>query len=275
MRFAMGIGTVCIAAATFVSTSAYGQVVVAPRARNAQGMVIQKGGSYLGIGGLDITSDRAKALNLKEERGVEVSSVAEDGPAAKAGIKRGDVVLEYNGQPVEGIEQFQRMVRETPAGHQVKVEVWRNGAPLTLTATVEARKAVVIEIPNDWDSIGNMPMPPLPPMPSFDIPRFMTVMQSGMLGIEGEALGQEPQFAEYFGVKDGVLVKAVHRNSAAERAGIKAGDVIAKVGDMPVGSSHEITSALRNYRAKRTFNLAIVRNKKEMSLTVTLDEPAQ
>src|SRR3954447_3389409 len=99
MRISLGIGTACIAVASLASTSAFGQIVM-PRSRNAQALIVQKGGSYLGIGGVDITAERAKTLNLKEERGVEVSSVTEDGPAAKAGIKDGDVVLEYNGQPV-------------------------------------------------------------------------------------------------------------------------------------------------------------------------------
>ena len=96
--------------------------VVIPRERTAQGYMVQRAsGGYLGIGGLDISPDRAKALNLKEERGVEVSSLAEEGPAAKAGIKEGDVVLEFNGQAVEGTTQFQRLVRETPPGRQVKI----------------------------------------------------------------------------------------------------------------------------------------------------------
>jgi hypothetical protein len=93
---------------------------------------------------VDITSERAKALNLKEERGVEVTSIIEEGPSAKAGIKESDVVLEYNGQAVQGTEQFQRLVRETPPGRQVKVGVWRNGAAQTITATVGERKGTVI-----------------------------------------------------------------------------------------------------------------------------------
>src|SRR5687767_9704587 len=59
-------------------------------------------GSFLGIGVQEIDADRAKALNLREERGVEVTRVEDDSPAAKGGIRTGDVVLEYNGDSVEG-----------------------------------------------------------------------------------------------------------------------------------------------------------------------------
>jgi S1-C subfamily serine protease len=95
----------------------------APQARTAQAIVISKGGGYLGVGGVEVTSEKVKALNLKEEGGVLVSSVTEEGPAAKAGIKEGDVVLEFNGTPVQGTVQFQRMVGETPPGRQVKLTI--------------------------------------------------------------------------------------------------------------------------------------------------------
>src|SRR5262245_34911339 len=88
----------CMTAASLVSPVAFGQ-------QRSQTFVFTPGGSYLGIGGVDITPDRAHALNLKEERGVEISSVDPEGPAAKAGLKEGDVVLEFNGQPVEGWAQ--------------------------------------------------------------------------------------------------------------------------------------------------------------------------
>ena len=96
--------------------------VVPDCARATAQVTVQVGGaSYLGIGVADITAERAKALNLKEERGAEVTNVAEDSPAAKAGIKEGDVVLEYDGAAVQGIEQLTRLVRETPVGRQVKI----------------------------------------------------------------------------------------------------------------------------------------------------------
>jgi serine protease Do len=271
-----------MAAASLASPAVFGQPAPAapsqattPRARAAAGtFVVQHGGSYMGIGVVDITSERAKALNLKEERGVEVTSMIDDGPSAKAGIKENDVVLEYNGQAVQGTEQFQRLVRETPPGRQVKVLVWRNGGTQTLTALVGERKGTVIA---SDDGSWNFSMPPMPAMPSMpnvsiDIPQFHMAFQNPMLGIDGESLESQEQLAEFFGVKEGVLVKAVRRNSAAEKAGIKAGDVIVKVDDSNVNSSSGITRTIRGLRSKKTFTVMVVRNKKEMPLTVTMED---
>lgn len=266
MTINLGIGMACMAAASLVSSSALAQD--APREPRAQRFVLQRGGSYLGIGAAEVTSDRARALNLKEERGVEVTSLIEDGPAAKAGIREGDVVLEYNGQSVQGTEQFQRLVRETPPGRPVKVMVWRNGAAQTLTATVGERKGAVISGDGDW----NITMPEIHAMPNIEIPRLQMGYQSPMLGIEGESLASQEQLADFFGVKDGVLVKVVKKGSPAEKAGMKAGDVIVKVDDSSVSTTTEITRTLRGLKSRKSFNVTVVRNRKEMPLTVTMDE---
>ena len=268
MKSSLGIALV---AASLASSSIFAQQVIIPRGRSAQAFEVQKsGGGYLGIGGLDISSERAKALNLKEERGVEVSSLAEDGPAAKAGLKEGDVVLEFNGQPVQGTTQFQRLVRETPAGRQVKIAVWRAGAMQTLTATVgENRQTATVISPGDgpW----NFSMPEVPSMPNIEIPRFQMSSQNPMLGIVGESLTPEDQLAEFFGVQEGVLVRSVKKGSAAEKAGLKAGDVITKLDDSKVTSSSEITRVLRGLKTKKTFGVTVIRNRKEMPLTVTME----
>jgi serine protease Do len=270
------LGIAIVAAAGLVSSSVFAQQVVIPRGRIAQGYVVEKAsGGYLGIGGLDITPDRAKALNLKEERGVEVSSLAEEGPAAKAGVKQGDVVLEFNGQPVQGTAQFQRLVRETPVGRQVKITVWRGGATQTVTATVgENKQSTTMISPGDGSWNFSMPMPAMPnvsPMPDMEFPHLNMTSQNPMLGIVGEPLAREDQLAEFFGVQDGVLVRSVKKGSAAEKAGIKAGDVITKVDDSKVTSSSEITRVLRGLKSKKTFGVTVVRNKKEMPLSVTLE----
>ena len=251
--------------------------VVAQDSHRTNRLTVQRSGtSYLGIGALEVTPERAKALNLSEDRGVEVARVEEDSPAAKAGVKQGDVILEYNGEKVEGVEAFIRQVRETPPGHQVKMTVWRNGTTENLTVTVGARRNMVIETPSGPVTLPAIPpippIPPIAPIPSVDIPRFEMSWQSPIIGIEGESLMPQGQLADFFGVQDGVLVKSVIKNSPAEKAGLKAGDVITKVDDAKVTSPHEITSALRSDRTKTAFTLTVVRNKKEMTLSVTIPD---
>jgi serine protease Do len=258
-----------IVAVGLAAPSAFSQ---SPRARS---VTIQSSGtSYLGIGVADIAADRAKALNLKEVRGAEVTRVDENGPAAKAGIKTGDVVLEYSGTPIEGVEQLVRMVHETPAGRSVKLVIWRNGAAQTLTATVGERQGPVVETPGGPVDIPQLPnLPNLPNIPNIEIPRFQWAWQNAMLGIEGESLEPERQLAEYFGVKDGVLVKQVMRNTPAEKAGLKAGDVITKVNGANVGSTRDITAQLRSAaRSGRAVTVTVVRDKREMPLTVNLEQ---
>jgi serine protease Do len=269
MRVGLGIGMACLAA-TVASMAAWAQPTT-PRVRSAQ-VIVARSRSYLGVGVAEITSERAKALNLKEERGAEVTRVEEDGPAAKAGMKEGDVVLEYNGQAVHGIDEFQRLIRETPPGRQVKMVVWRNGAPQTLTVMVGERKGMAMSGDDGAWSFTMPPMPPMTPMPDIEIPSFRMTYQNPMLGIDGEALGPQEQLADFFGVKDGVLVKVVKKNSPADKAGLKAGDVIVKVDDSKITTTSEITRALRNLRSKRNFTVTVVRNKKEMPLPVTMED---
>ncbi|MBV8903982.1 MAG: PDZ domain-containing protein, partial [Acidobacteriia bacterium] len=161
-----------------------------PQTSRARTYAVQGAGtSYLGIGVVEVNAERAKTLNLKDARGAEVVRVEENGPAARANIKEGDVVLEYNGTPVEGVEQFIRLVRETPAGRSVKLAIWRNGATQNVTVTVGERQGGVIDTPG-----GAVRLPDLPNIPPIEIPRFEWSWQSSMLGIEGESLGPERQF---------------------------------------------------------------------------------
>jgi len=249
------------------------------RARTAaRHVVVPRGSSYLGIAVLEIEADRAKALHLKEARGVEVTCVDENSPASKAGLKAGDVVLEYNGERVQGGEQFVRLVRETPPGHNVALLVVRNGANQTLTATIAQRQPAALAFEFDGENFA-MAMPPTPPMPPMqplpgirmpDIPRAFMTWGSPTLGIESESLN--PQLAEFFGVKEGVLVRSVTKESTAEKAGFKAGDVIIKVDGEKVTTPREISSILQASRSKKTLPVTVIRRQKEMVLNVVLEE---
>jgi serine protease Do len=261
-------------AASLAGPAAFAQSPV--RARSAAGLEAAES-PYLGVAGRDITSDDSKTLKLKEERGVEVTSVEPDTAAAKAGLKEGDVVLEFNGQKVEGWEHLKRLVHETPIHREVRIIVWRNGAVQTLTAAVGSRREVQLDLGNGPVFMPPMkvqpapPAQPMPPMPPLDMPVFRTFIGASSLGIMGEPLGQESQLAEFFGVKEGVLVRSVTKASAAEKAGVKAGDVITRIDDSIISAPQQISSALRNARSKGTVNVTVVRNRKEITLTVTLE----
>lgn len=222
-------------------------------------------GSFLGVNVSEIDSERARALNLKEEYGVEITRVEEGSPAEKAGLKKGDVVLEYNGQRVEGTEQFVRMVRETPSGRQVKLVISRNGAGQTLTVTTATRRGMAL-------GPRTITIPPIqiPDIQIPDVPRANMTWRSSMLGVEAESV--EGQLAEYFGVKEGVLVRSVMKGSAAEKAGMKAGDIILKVGDTRVATPREVSSAIRTQRGKGAFSVIVMRQHHEMTLNVSIEE---
>jgi serine protease Do len=248
----------------------------APARPVARRIVVQRGSSYLGIGVVEITPDRAKALHLKDEKGVEVRCVDPDSPAAKAGFKEGDVVLEYNGQRVEGGEQFIRLVRETPPGRTMPLLVWRNGANQTVTASIGQRSPGALAFELDGEEFTVPAIPAMPPLPAFrmpDIPRSFMTWRSPTLGIESESLN--PQLAEFFGVKEGVLVRSVMRDSSADKAGFKAGDVIIKVDGEKVTTPKEISSLLQPARSKKALPVTVVRHQKEMVLNVVLEESSR
>jgi serine protease Do len=218
------------------------------------------GGSYLGIGIQEISGERARALKLPSETGIEVTRVGMDSPADKAGLKVGDVLLQYNGARVEGMEQLSRMVRETPVGRDVKLEIFRNGATQTMTARIAQHPG-----PQGFpfpDGFG----PGLP-----DGPRIFQGWRSPMLGVEAESLNGE--LAQYFGVTQGVLVRSVAKGSAAERAGIKAGDVILRVEDNRIATPADISGRLRTLGGK-AVPVGLMRDHKEMSVTVMIESPS-
>jgi serine protease Do len=201
-------------------------------------------GSFLGVGIQETSA------------GVEVTRIAPDSPAEKAGIKTGDVVTQYNGQRVEGMDQFSRMVGETPAGREVKIGILRNGAPQTITAKIVARPVINGQlIPAPVQSPFELRFP--------DMPQSRMTWRSTVLGIEAEAL--EGQLAEFFGVQEGVLVRTVSKGSAAEKAGIKAGDVIVRVDDAKVATPADISAHLRGLRG-RSVSMVVVRDRKEITV---------
>jgi serine protease Do len=229
--------------------------------------------SYLGVDIVDITADRLGALKLKEEQGVEVTMVDQDAPAGKAGIKEHDVILTMNGTAVESKSQLQRMIHETPAGRVVALGLSRDGQPVTIKVQLEDRRSEFSHMGKSKDDfhVEIPPIPPMPNMPDFDIPNMGVAyvhssMRSGMM-VENLT----PQLGEFFGAKGGtgVLVRSVEKGSLAEKAGLRAGDVIIRVGQQAVHDTSDFSHALRSH-SPGTVNVNVIRDKKEQTLTLTL-----
>jgi serine protease Do len=224
-------------------------------------------GSYLGVTLADMDADRAKRLRLDEPKGVEVTRVEEASPAAKAGIKPGDVLLAYNGENILGAQQLGRLVSETPEGRKIRLQIWRDGRTQTLTVITEARRGPSFDLRRgvhfDMPEFRNIPIP--------DIPNPMLMWKISALGIECEPV--DSQLAEYFGVKRGLLVRSVAKGSPAEKAGLKAGDVLTSIGDKPVTSSHDVTGFLRMQRQPNTpISVVVVRDHKQLTMNVVPSE---
>lgn len=234
-------------------------------------------GSYLGVDIADITSDRLGVLKLKEERGAEVTMVDQDAPAGKAGIKEHDVILSVNGTPVEGRAQLQRMIHETPAGRVITLGLSRDGQPMTIKVQLGDR-STALHMYKDYGKEYHVevpPIPPIPPIPSIDldVPNIgiVYVHSSMRSGLMVENITQ--QLGEFFGTKNGggVLVRSVDKGSRGEQAGLRAGDVIVRVGDQPIRDTSDFTHALHS-RNGASISLVVVRDKKEQNLTLTLPE---
>jgi serine protease Do len=227
------------------------------------------GRSYLGVDIRDVTTDRMAALKLKEERGVEITMVDADAPAGKAGLREHDVILDFNGTSVESEEQIRRLIREVPPGRTVTLGISRDGAPMKINVqladhgTVVAQAAPRVIIPT--------PQPREFPRNSMDFP-FQIQTYSSVLGVQTESLTR--QLGEYFGVKngEGVLVRSVEKNSAAEKAGLKAGDVIVKADNEKLTDRSDLSHILRNHRTGGKITMVVMRDKHEQTLTVTLPD---
>lgn len=231
-----------------------------------------KNGSYLGVGVADVESERIKSLNLDNESGVQVLRVAEGSPAEKAGLKPGDFLLTYNGENILGGRQLGRLVSETPVGRHVKIKYWRSGTVQTCTVTTAAAPEPVNDLPASMKELSDQMYRLRFSMP-MDIPTPMLVWRNRLLGIVMEPL--DPPLADFFGVRDGILVRFVEKSSPAEAAGVRSGDVLTAVGAQAINNPRDVSICIRNQTASKQVTLSVVRNHKLLKLTVTPAEYPQ
>jgi len=245
------------------------------------------GGGRLGVSLEEVGADDVGRLGLSGERGAVVTDVQEGSAAEKAGVKEGDVILRFGGQDVWSATQMARLVRETPAGRTVDLEVSRGGSiqKLAVALAKTDRDRLIgfgpdgmgedfhFEMP-DLPELADLPAPPMPPMPpAFEggpMRHMFRLGQGRKLGLSYQELGD--QLARYFKVEGGVLVTDVEQNGPAGKAGIKAGDVIVRVGGKAVKDGGDLREALRDAAGGSNATIGVRREGRSMDLTVKLGE---
>jgi serine protease Do len=236
-----------------------------------------EGSGWLGVEIGEVNAEKAKDLKLAEVRGVEVVDVEPDSPAAKAGLKQQDVITRYDGQAVEGTVQFRRLVRETPAGRSISLTISRNGGAQEISVELGDRSAFYEKkMKGKMRDFGNAYVLS---DPNFDFHMDAPLVSGDLdnrapsLGISAEDLSG--QLGDYFGAPNGagILVREVRSGTAAERAGLKAGDVIVKVNGKPVGLLSELRQQLRDKSDEKTVSLGILRKGSEISVAVAIEKP--
>ncbi|HWO43066.1 MAG TPA: DegQ family serine endoprotease [Candidatus Eisenbacteria bacterium] len=196
---------------------------------------------WLGVTIQRVTPEIAQSLGLEKSRGALVAQVNPGSPADRAGIKTGDVIIEYNGKPVEDSNELPLLVARTPVGAKVKAVVIRDKKQVPLTIEVGELK--------DPEVVASVP-------------------EKGKLGLTVQNV--TPQIAETLQLDrpHGVVVTAVEPGSAAATAGLRRGDVILQVNRKDIANVQEFQSAVSE--AKPGSNLLVLIRRGEANLFVVL-----
>jgi serine protease Do len=267
-----GVATAVLGGAALVALLAAdvaGQVHV--RAPNARGFELMVGGSHIGIAVRDLDDADAKREKTAQS-GVVIDEVYTESPASRAGLKAGDVVVEFDGERVRSARQFSRLVAETPDGRSVKLAAVRDGQRMTIDITPEAGRGLNTDwkFSGDFTYLQDLERDITQMVPKIAVPGFemRTLVRTGRLGVQIETL--TPQLATYFGAKRGALVTSVQEASAAEKAGLRAGDVITAIDGRTIEDTEDIQRALRG-AGDAEVTIEILRDRKPQTLKAKVE----
>jgi len=219
-----------------------------PRSTKKQG--------WIGVGIQDVTPKFAREEHLKLKEGAYINEVLEDSPADSAGIKEGDIIVEFNGTSIETAEDLVNVVRSTMPGTKVALKVNREGENKSLSVNV--RK-----------NTKRTPFAVIAPR----APRMAMNMFGGE--VEGMDLMElNKQLAEYFEVPvgKGVLVKSIEKDKSAAKAGIKAGDVITRAGGETISDINDLYDVFSESKEGEKVSVDLVRKGKNVTVSLEITE---
>jgi serine protease Do len=206
---------------------------------------------WLGVQIQEVTPEIASSLGLDAAKGAIVADVTPDSPAAKAGVKQGDVILSFDGQNIDRLKDLTLQVASQKAGDKVSLTVWRDGGKRELQA-----------------AIGRMPSDRIAQADGDS-----TAQSRGALGLALAPL--TPELRQRFGLEDGtkgVVVTAVRPDSPAAEIGMRPGDVVLKVNQTPVNAPRQVADQLAKARkdGRSTVLLLIAREDSQRFVALPL-----
>lgn len=237
------------------------------------------GGSFLGVYAEDINKENMGRYGLREARGAGITSVVKDSPAEKAGLKKDDVILRFDGESVTSVRKLNRLVSEVAPDQTVRLGISRGGSEQEVAVTIGKRKDSMDAfnklqgLSGKLEGLEGLGSPGARVWkwegPDSDNDGFVFAFGNNRrIGVSTTQLTK--QLAEFFGVADGkgVLVSSVTEDGPAAKAGIRAGDVITAVDGEKIEGAGDLTRALGR-KKEGDVTLTIVRDKNQRSITVT------
>lgn len=199
---------------------------------------------WIGVSVQTVTPEIARSFKLKEAKGALVGDVIPGGPADSAGMKRGDIIISFDGRSVKDMSDLPRIVAETPVGKKVNVTIMRDGKEMTLKVKVEEMKEEKLA--------------------------HQMQKREEKLGMTVDNI--TPQLAHEFNIKDnaGVVVIDIEPNSLADDAGIETGDIIKEVNRNPVKNIKDYQNIMKNIGKEGSILFLIKRGQQTFYVSVKL-----
>ncbi len=266
-----------------------------------------EGGSFLGVHAEDINKENMGRYGLREVRGVGITQVVKDSPAEKAGLRKDDVIVRFEGDSVTSVRKLNRLVSEVAPDQNVRLAISRGGSDQEVSVTIGKRDQSMnafnrleglqgLYSPDAFKSLerlkgleGLQKLEGLGDLKAFKVPDgnvwkwegngsgndgfLYSLGNNRRMGVSTVQLTK--QLADFFGIADGkgVLVSAVSDDSPAAKAGVKAGDVITSVDGVAIEGPGDLSRAI-NKNKEGDVSVVVIRDKKQRTIKVTPEKAA-